>query len=396
MDNIFVIEEKCNGCAKCRKVCGYGAITITNRKAKIDLDKCTLCRACENVCETGAISILEIERSTDLNDYKGIWVFIEYISGELNPLCLQILSKGYELSRKTRERLTAVVVGQKFKDVGKIKVVLAECGASEVKLLQSSKIANYQPEDVTSILADEILTEKPSVVLFLGTHIGRSLAPRVASKVKAGITADCTELYIDEEKNLVQVRPTYGGRILASIICPNSRPQMASVRPNVFDVGKKKGVNPDKVILELKDVDIDSVEKIKKVMETVQSVNRSSLIDEAEVIVCGGYGVGSKEGFDLLERLANKLGGAVAGTRAAVDEGWIEFSRQIGQTGKTIRPRVYIGCGVSGAIHHIIGIKNSRKIIAVNKDPRAPIFKIADIGIIGDLNEIIPKLISSL
>jgi len=396
MENIYIDQQKCNGCGRCRKVCGYNAITINKNKAEIDLDKCTLCRACISVCKANAIRVNIKKRGGTPEGYKGVWVFMEYVNNKMNTSCLQVLSKGYDLSRKTGEKLTAVVVGSKFRNISKIKLSLGECGADKVKLLQSSEILNYQPEDIASILTSEILKEKPSIVLFLGTHIGRSLAPRVASKVKTGITADCTELSIDKDKNLVQVRPTYGGRILAYIICPNSRPQMASVRPNVFSIKNKKNVNPDKVDLETKSVNIDSIERFKKVIETIKSISKSDLLDEAEVVICGGYGLGSGEKFQLLEKLAEKLGAAVGGTRAAVDEGWIEFSRQIGQTGKTIRPKLYIGFGVSGAMHHTIGIRNADKIIAVNNDQRAPIFKIADVGIIGDLNEIIPKLIKNL
>jgi len=395
MKKIYVIGKNCNGCGKCKKVCGYSAIQIIDRKAVINVKNCTFCNACLKVCENEAIVIPEKKIDFNTNSYNETWTFIEYSNGVINPLSLQILCKGYELSRKTGNKLTAVIIGQKFDNVKIIKKTLADCGAQKIKMLQSKRIINYHPEDVAEILAKEITTKKPNIVLFLGTSFGRELAPRVAAKVRTGITADCTDLYIDDEKNLVQVRPTYGGRILATIVC-RSRPQMASVRPNIFDIKIQKKVNLENVKIEKIKIEVDTIEEIKKVINVVQRINKNLLIDDAEIVICGGFGMGSKKSFKQLEILASKLGGAVGGTRAVVDEGWIEFSRQIGQTGKIIRPRLYISFGVSGAIHHLIGMKNARKIIAINKDARAPIFKIADIGVIGDIHDILPKLIERL
>ena len=237
---------------------------------------------------------------------------------------------------------------------------------------------------------------KPGIFLFLGTNFVREIAPRVSTAINTGLTADCTELQIDGDKNLVQIRPTYGGKILASIICANNRPQMASVRPNIFE-SIKVGGHQVKTDLNCKDVHIkNSVGGIKRIIKSIRSTEELSSIDNADVIICGGLGIGSKKNFSLLLELAEKINGVVAGTREVVDRGWIDFSHQIGQTGKIVRPLVYIGCGVSGAVQHLTGMKNSKKIIDINKDKKAPILKIADIAVVGDLFEVVPLIIDNI
>jgi caffeyl-CoA reductase-Etf complex subunit CarE len=395
MENIFIIEEKCTGCGKCIKACNYNAIILSEKKATINLNECTLCKLCVNSCKLDAISYAKIEKNDYLKNFKGVWVFIEYFDNKINSACLQILSKGYELAKKTGDILTAIVVGENFDDHNNIKSILSEYGAKEVKLLQCNDLKFYYPEDISKVVSEEILNNNPSIVLFLGSLLGRNLAPRISARVKAGLTADCTELDIDSEGNLLQIRPTFGGKILASIICPNSRPQMASVRPNVFE--SKKILSPHKKLnLSFKRIDIDSIGKLKKIIKTIVNKDKKKSIDDANIVICGGAGVGSKEGFKLLELLADKIGGSIGGTRSVVEKGWIDHSQQIGQTGKIIRPNIYIGCGVSGALQHLVGMRNSKKVIAINKDKEAPILKIADIGVIDDLFNVIPKLINSL
>ena len=395
MKKIYIIEEKCNGCGKCQKACGFDAIQIKNKKAIINIENCTLCNACLKVCNREAIIISEKKAAPVKGNYQGIWIFIESINGDINPSSLQILAKGYELARKTENELTAILVGNKFENTKKIKESLSVYGVNKIKFLQSEKIQYYQPEDVAEIMKNEIRDEKPAIFLLLGTVFGRAVAPRIAAKLKTGITADCTDLYVDSKNNLVQVRPTYGGRILATIKSRN-RPQMATVRPNVFDTKIQGKPFNESIKSEIKKVEVDTIEAIKKVVKTIEIKDKNPMIDDAEIVICGGVGIGSKEKFNKLYTLASKIGGAVGGTRAAVDEGWIEFSRQIGQTGKIIRPRLYIGLGVSGAIHHLTGMKNAEKIIAINKDAKAPIFKISDLGIIAEVEDILPKLIESI
>jgi caffeyl-CoA reductase-Etf complex subunit CarE len=394
MENIYIIEERCNGCRKCIKICSYKAINPKGKKVHIDVDKCTLCNACIKVCEKRAIIIpKKAEIPINEDTFNETWIFIEAKNGLINPLSLQILSKGYELAKKTSAKLTAVLILEASDNIEEIKKTLGEHGAEKIKILVAEGINNDRPEDFCKILSEEISNERPEIVLFLGTSFGRELAPRIAARLKVGITADCTTLQIDENKNLVQVRPTYGGKILATILS-RTRPQIASVRPNIFSIRSHKD-QLQNVEIEVKNCEVDSIVKIKKIIKTVKTDNKNLLIDDAEVVVCGGLGMGSKRMFKQLEIFANKIGGALGATRAAVDLGWIDFSSQIGQTGKIVRPRLYVGFGVSGAIHHLIGMKNSHKIISINNDERAPILRISDLGIICNIEDILPELIES-
>ncbi len=396
MSGIIVLEDKCNGCKKCLKACDQDAIELLNKVAKIDLEKCNLCGLCVNSCKFEAITISKTLKQENLKDHKGIWVFLEYSNNEVNAACLQVLSKAFELSLALKEKVTAVLVAKEFGDKNKIKKLLSEYGVSNIRLLACKELDHSHIEDISTLLSVEIRIGKPSIFLFLGTNFGRETAPRVSADINTGLTADCTELQIDSDGNLVQIRPTYGGKILASIICANNRPQMASVRPNIFESRKinRAKVNTD---LNYKEVHIkNSFEGIKRIIETVKATDELNPIDGADIIICGGLGIGSKENFKLLVDLAEKIDGAVAGTREVVDRGWIDFSHQVGQTGKIVRPWIYIGCGVSGAIQHLTGMKNSKKIIAINKDKKAPILKIADIAVIGDLFEVVPLIIDNI
>jgi len=396
MNPIIIDKGKCTGCKKCLEVCIYNALEIIDKKAVVNIEKCTLCRLCMNVCKFNAISFFNIDQGKEITSYKGIWVIIEYFNNNIKNSFFQVISKANELSEITKEEITVIIIGKGLKQISNnFKKIFSEYGVKNIKLIDCINIINFFPEDIARIIFDEIILYKPSIVLFLGTNFGRSLAPRVASKVRTGITADCTELKISDDNNLIQIRPTYGGRIIASIICPFYRPQMASVRPNIFEI-KKNRISMDKINLEYKEVEIDSIEKIKRVISTLKKDSKDISIDEADIIFCGGLGLGSKDGFKMLEYLANKVNAAVGATRAAVDKGWADASKLIGQTGKIIRPKIYFGFGVSGAIHHLIGMKNSKKIIAINKDPRAPILKIANIAIIGDVHDILCRLNNEL
>jgi electron transfer flavoprotein alpha subunit len=396
MSGIYIIEDSCNGCKKCLKVCDQGAIELINKKARINLEKCNLCGLCINSCKFDAIVITKTSIKKSLKEYKDVWVFLENFDNELNPKCLQVLSKGFELAKILKEKLTAVIVAKKIVNEAKIKKVLSEYGVSNIKILECKQLDYPYAEDIAKILSDEVRNSKPSIFLFLGTNFGRELAPRISANINTGLTADCTDLQIDSNKNLVQIRPTYGGKILASIICPNNRPQMASIRPNIFEDKKVRGLDFIPT-LNIKDVDIDySIGNLKKLIKSIKYKDQDRSLEDADIIVCGGFGLGSKDNFKLLEEFAEKIGGVVAGSREAVDRGWIDFSHQVGQTGKIVRPMLYIGCGVSGAIHHLIGMRNSKKIIAINKDKKAPILKIADVAIIGDLFKIIPAIMENI
>lgn len=391
---IYIYGNVCNQCGACVQACPSEALTQAEDEVHLDEERCTLCGLCLKACEQHAIRLERGRTATRQREYRDVWVFAEHRSG-LHMPCLQVVSKAGELARILGERLVVAVVGTPPFDRDALTASFRGLSVDEVRLLGCHQLGEYYAEDVAEVLQSDIQEGHPRIVLFLGSLFGRSLAPRLAARLQTGLTADCSELSINENGNLVQVRPTYGGRILASILCQTSFPQMASVRQNVFEVRRRtaEGTLP---IFKEKYIDIDSIERLKRVLRTVPLLKCGTPIEEADIIVCGGLGLGSAEGFGLLESLAEKIGGVVAGTREAVDRGWIPFSQQIGQTGKTVRPRLYIGVGVSGAIHHMMGMKHSRNVVAINKDPRAPIFKIATIGFVGDLYEVLPSLFRRL
>ncbi|MBN1298271.1 MAG: electron transfer flavoprotein subunit alpha [Actinobacteria bacterium] len=394
-DNIKVNIEKCNGCRRCVKVCNYNAITIVNGKAVIDLNLCTLCGACVDACKFNAITITKSAKKVDLSSYKGIWIVVENFDGELKNTSFQLISKAVQLAKVGKEDVTALLVGNKVMDSEKLKEIFSEYGVNKVIAIVNEALTRFNTEDFAEIISDEIMQSKPKILLFLGTIFGRTIAPRVATRVKTGITADCTDLQIDKKGNLVQIRPTYGGRVLAKIITPFNCPQMASVRPNVFVEEKLITKNKD-VQVTVKKNDYRSKFTIMELKRVLQQIpwdrGLETPLDEAKIVYCAGLGVGSKEGFEMIKEFAQQCGATIAATREVVDHGWADFSQQIGQTGISIRPEIYVGFGVSGAIHHLIGMRNSRKIIAINKDPRAPIFKIADYCVIADLFDVVNKI----
>jgi len=392
---IDVNKAKCDGNGFCVKVCAFDAITVVNGKAVIDVNLCTLCRACVNACPVHALSLNQLKKDVDLSGYKGIWVVMESFDGDIKNTAFQLVSKANKLAKVSKDSVTAVLVGNTELVEKEIKSVFAEYGVESVKYLFHKEWNRYITEDAVQSISERIMEEKPRIVLFLGTIFGRTVAPQVATRVKTGLTADCTELEIDEKRNLLQVRPTYGGKVLATIKTPYSCPQIASVRPNIF-VEEKTPISEKKVKLEIFEAKKRSgiaVRELKRILKIEQSDGElETPVDEAKIVFCAGLGVGSKEGFKRIEAFAMEMGAVIAATRAVVDEGWADISQQVGQTGVTIRPELYVGFGVSGAIHHMIGIKNSRKIIAINKDPRAPIFKSADYCVVGDLFDVMEKI----
>jgi electron transfer flavoprotein alpha subunit len=395
MSVISIEKGKCDGCGKCVELCSYGAITVVNGKAVIDLSLCTLCRACVKGCTLQAITVAKLDKHVDLSGYRGIWVIVEHFDGEIRNTGFQLISKANQLSRASRDKVTAVLIGNRKSDGDKLKRSFAEYGVRHIKSITNRGFNRFITEDAAQVIAEQILAGKPKIVLFLGTIWGRSIAPQVAMRVKTGLTADCTDLQIDKHKKLLQIRPTYGGKVIATIETPYSCPQMASVRPNVF-VEEKQPISVREVKLEqiaAAQSSQISVEQLKKVLSVEQGSGEfETPLDEAKKVFCAGLGVGSREGYQAVAEFARQNGAAVAATRAVVDEGWADFARQVGQTGMAVRPEVYVAFGVSGAIHHIMGMKNSRTIIAVNKDPRAPIFKIADYCVVADVFEVLKKL----
>ncbi len=384
---IKIILEKCTGCGLCVKACPFGAIIVKDKKAEIG-PNCTLCGACVDSCKFEAIELKRPEqRAEDLSEYKGVWTFVELHGEGIKKVSLELASKARELADTLGENVGAVLLGDKAREHCN---ELAAYGADVIYLAEDDKLREYHTQTYSMILTGLILKYRPSIVLFPATHVGRDLAPRVAATVGLGLTADCTGLSI-KDGLLLQSRPAFGGNIMADIICPNVRPQMATVRPNVMkthepDYSRKAEIITVPVEIKAKDMRV----VIKDIVRTVETGAKS--LEEVDIIVSGGRGMGSAEDFRILDELADTLGGAVGASRAAVDAGWRPRSDQVGQTGKTVAPKLYIACGISGKIQHQVGMKGSDTIVAINKDPEAPIFDIADYGIVGDLFELVPVL----
>jgi len=389
--SIQVIIEKCTGCTLCVKACPFAAISMIEKKAIIDLGKCNLCGACVPACKFKAIILEKIPvkcETKDIKDYQGIWVFIEQKRGKVQSVAYELLGKARDLALKLKCQVSGVFIGN---DLGGQLDELIWHGADNIYLVEAPELAEFQDEPYTNVLVGLIKKHQPEIVLCGATAIGRSLISRVAIRVKAGLTADCTGLDIDPEKKiLLQTRPAFGGNIMATIISPNYRPQMATVRHKVMQPMEPDKRRKGKIIRESFDPKLYSSRT--RLLDIVEEVESLVNLAEADIIVSGGRGMGGPENFKLLEALAHALGAAVGSSRAAVDAGWMPYSHQVGQTGRTVAPKIYIACGISGQIQHLVGMQSSKIIVAINKDPDAPIFKIATYGIVADLFQVIPAL----
>lgn len=385
--NIQVIEDKCNGCETCVAACPFRVIEVVDGRAIIG-QGCNLCGACVNVCPVEAIVIdKKSEVVTHLSDYKGVWIFAEQRSQKLASVSLELLGVGKKLAQSLGVELAALLLGD---EVGELSRQLINFGADKIYLVESDILTNYCENTYTKVIVDLILANKPEIFLLGATSRGRGLAPRIAARLKTGLTADCTELDIDEEKRFLQTRPAFGGNLMATILTPNHRPQMATVRPKVIpkptpDVNRTGEVVKVKPTIKKEDIKTKILSLVKEIKEEVN-------LEEAEIVIGGGRGLQKAENFKLISELASVLGGAIAASRAAVDAGWISHHHQVGQTGKTICPKLYIACGISGAIQHLVGMQTSECIVAINKDKDAPIFNVATYGIVGDLFEVLPIL----
>jgi len=328
----------------------------------------------------------------NIEEYNGLWVFVEQRDGTPAQVSLELLGKGRDLAEKLKVDVTAILIGH---NVSEIAEELIFYGADRVIIADDSIVKDYRTEPYTEIIVEQALKEKPEILLIGATSIGRDLAPRISARLNTGCTADCTELDIDKEMRvIVATKPFFGRDLMADIICPLHRPQMVTVRPSVMELKTQDRKRRGEIVY----IDVNCKEEdIKvKVLETMRAVSDSISLEEAEKVVAAGMGVGTKEGFEMVKELARLLGAHVGATSLPVDEGWVSEDKKIGQTGKTIRPKLYIGCGVSGAIQHSAGMINSECIIAINTNPKADIFNFADYGIVGDSNEIVPALIKEL
>ena len=382
--------DKCTGCGDCVPACPFGLLEVVDDKVQLE-EGCTLCGACQDACDYEAILIEAVPETAAVSDsHRGVWVFAEQRNGKLRDVAYELLSKGRELADVLESDLSAVCFGHGI-NVNQ----LTAYGADKVYLVDSPELAGNQEDLYTRQLVELIRQHKPEIVLAGATSLGRAFIPRVAAILKTGLTADCTGLDIDTENRLLrQTRPTFGGNIMATIICQTKRPQMSTVRPRVF-----KKNEPDKgrkgQIIKV-DFNREHITSRTKLLDFVEDLTEKVKLEDADIIVSGGRGLGKAENFKLIEELAKVMGAAVGSSRPPVDEGWIPYSHQVGQTGKTVCPKLYIACGVSGSVQHMAGMQTSDIIVAINDDPHASIFEIATYGIVGDLFKVVPMLTEKL
>jgi len=378
VDGIATVDpDKCTDCGECVAVCPTMALSLEGKKAPQE----TVKKAVEKIKEFKP-------ENPAVNAYFGVWVLIEQNYGEIADVSWELLGAGRQLADELGVDLAGVLLGYNIKD--KVNLVY-EYGADKVFLVDNPVLKDYRTEPYSETLSMLIKKYKPEIVLMAATTQGRDLAGHVATNVETGLTADCTQLKIEPETRLLlQTRPAFGGNVMATIVCRNHRPQMASVRPRVMPMPKREEGRRGTLVEET--IDLKEEDIATKVLDFVAQGGSAVYLDRADIIVAGGRGLGTKENFQLLFDLAKVLGGTVGASRAAVEAGWIDAAHQVGQTGVTVRPKIYIAVGISGAIQHLVGMQTSDVIVAINKDPEAPIFKIADFGIVGDFQKILPLL----
>ncbi|MCI4624962.1 MAG: FAD-binding protein [Candidatus Magnetoovum sp. WYHC-5] len=390
---IKVQTQLCTGCESCVSSCPYDAIHMKDAKAFVN-EYCQVCRICLNVCPEGAIQEIDDDKDTkdaqDLSKYKGVLIFAEQRQGAIAHVAFELLGVGRKLADSLGVPLNAALFGANDNQATE----LIRWGADKVYLCSDESLQVFNDEPYADLMTDVINDMKPEIVLAGATAIGRSFIPRVAARIRAGLTADCTSLDIDTQtRNLLAIRPAFGGNIMATIVCPAVRPQMATVRPRVM----KSGLYDANKTGEIVSIEASTNARTKVIAFMKEEGGCACTnLHEADIIVSGGRGVGGPEGFEKLRELAELLGAAIGASRAVVDEGWIEYSHQVGQTGKTVCPKVYIACGISGAVQHLVGMQSTDIIIAINKNPQAPIFNVANYGIVADVKELIPLLIKKL
>ena len=391
--SLILYSEKCIACGQCVEACPFGVLRLEGDTLIIG-EGCTLCGACVEVCEVEALALPEIEgpapRAATPPD--GIWVFAEQRGGALAPVTAELLGEARRLAEPLGVKVAAVLLGQQVADMCEN---LLAAGAEKVYVAEHPLLQDFLEETYAAALTELAQKYQPEIILAGATYLGRAFIPQVAAALKTGLTADCTAFAIDPEKRLLlQTRPAFGGNIMATIITPRTFPQMATARPGVFKP-MTPTANPAGEVIRV-ELAVMNQQRRSRFVATVAEIKERIPLSAAEVIVAGGRGLKDGKNFKLLEELADLLGGAVGATRGAVDAGWIPYAHQIGQTGKTVSPKLYFAIGLSGASQHVVGMQSADVIVAINKDPQAPIFQVADVGLVGDLFEIVPALIQEI
>ena len=387
----IIIVENCIGCAKCVKVCPTEALEmyLTPEEQRL-LDELAKQAGAKAVAEVEEVVEEEAEVAARLKEYKGVWVFVEQTDGKPATVSWELLGVGSELAKTLGVDLCTVVIGDKVEPLCHESFAY---GASKAYLMDDPLFHHYRTEPYYRAICQLVDKYKPEIILLGATGLGRDLAGAVATELKTGLTADCTGLTIDDKRYLLQTRPAFGGNIMATILTERTRPQMATVRPHVMPMPEKDTSRKGEIISEslaIKEEDI--AVKVLEVIDDRKHGAEAVDVAAADVIVSGGRGMHAKENFSMLERLADELGGVVGSSRGAVEAGWMPVERQVGQTGKTVRPKIYIACGISGAIQHLVGMQDSDVIIAINRDKQAPIFEVATYGIVGDVLQVVPAI----
>ena len=391
MSRMRVDQELCILCGQCVEVCPFNGVEM--RADAIEFtDSCRLCRVCIKACPVNAIWLEKSEPAgtVDKEQYKGVLVFAEQRQGKVQPVTYELIGKGLELAGKLGEAVAVYLAGSNLASEAE---ALLDYGVDRVYLYDHPALERFRIEPYTALMVDLVEQIKPNIILMGATSVGRSLAPRVAARLRTGLTADCTLLDVKPNGDLVQTRPAFGGDVMAQIVTPRHRPQMATVRHKVMPMADKVSKPHGEVVRCPVDEGL-----LKSGIEILRfrPYEAVSSITDAEVIVAAGRGIGKPEGLELLGELARLLGGVVGVTRPLVEQGWADYTQQIGMSGRTVRPKLYIACGISGAIQHVAGMRGSEVIFAINTDPNAPIFDAAHYGLVGDLYEIVPALIEAL
>lgn len=390
MSKLVIHQDKIDNIKGFINICPFGALEEVDGKVQMN-SACKMCKLCIKKGPKGAVEFVEDEvKKIDKTLWKGITVYVDHTEGEIHPVTFELLGKASELAKKTNQQVYALFMGSNITDKSR---ELLHYSADKVYVYDKPELEHFKIETYTAVFEDFINNVMPSTILVGATTVGRQLAPRVAARFHTGLTADCTVLDMHENTDLVQIRPAFGGNIMAQILTPNNRPQMATVRYKVMNAPERMEQESGEIVK--CEIASDKLKSRVKVLDVVPK-KKEKTIDAADVLVVAGRGVKKQEDLEMINELAELLGGQVACTRPLVEAGWMDGKRQVGLSGRTVRPKLIITCGVSGAIQFVAGMDHSDKIVAINKDPKASIFSVANYGLIGDIYDIIPKLIQKI